>query len=133
MKETARVIKVSGEEVLVRVEPPEQCSKCCSCGAARPRKFALSLKDAGDVSEGDILEIMVEPYSMMKVYALLYAMPLAAFITALFLVYSVTASPLKSFTAACVSLAGAYLGAAFCVRTFPSLVPASCVRKRTEG
>lgn len=132
MKERAIVIEVGEKEVLVRTIPEEKCSGCCSCGASKGRSFKVSANDAGTLVKGDMLEIEVKASSMMGVYFLIYALPLVVFVLTNICVYSISDSPLMSFTAGVIALCAVYFIVGFCVRKRPSILPVACIRKEGE-
>ena len=132
MKEKAVVISTKEREALVRTVPNEKCSGCCSCGASKSRSFTVSLGEMSPPKEGDMLEIEVDPASMIKVYLILYAIPLLVFVLALVGVYAVTASPLLSFALASAVLGAVYLAIGYIVRRSPTLLPAVCVKKTND-
>jgi positive regulator of sigma E activity len=129
LKEKAVVISAREREALVRTIPNEKCSGCCSCGAAKSRSFTVPLGEMDPPKEGEILEIEVNPASMMGVYLIIYAIPLLVFVIALIGVYAVTASPLLSFILASAFLGAVYLAIGYLVRRSPALLPAVCVKK----
>ncbi|MFA6636536.1 MAG: SoxR reducing system RseC family protein [Candidatus Omnitrophota bacterium] len=132
MKEKAVVISTKEREALVRTVPNEKCSGCCSCGASKSRSFIVPLGGMSSPKEGDILEIEVNPSSMIGVYLILYAIPLLVFVLALIGAYAVTASPLLSFALASSVLGAVYLAIGYIVRRSPALLPAVCVKKTDD-
>jgi positive regulator of sigma E activity len=130
VKEKAVVIEVREKETLVRTVPDEKCSGCCSCGASRSRSFIVGNGGACKFSEGDILEIEVQAGSMLRVYTLFYALPLAVFIAVLFLVYGLLQEPVLSFVSACSVLLAVYFFVGIIVKRKPSMLPSAQVKKR---
>lgn len=132
MKEKAIVVKVKDKEVVVRTIPDEKCSGCCSCGAAEGRSFTVPISKTTSLCEGDTLEIEVAPGGLMRVYLIIYAIPLFVFVAVLIASYGATTSPLWSFMLASTALGAAYFIIGFLARKCQGILPAACVRKR-EG
>lgn len=132
MKEKAIVVKVKEKEVVVRTIPDEKCSGCCSCGASEGRSFTMPISETTSFREGDTLEIEVAPGSLMRVYLVIYAIPLLIFVAVLIASYKATASPLWSFVLACAALGAAYFIIGFLARKHQGIFPQACVRKE-EG
>jgi positive regulator of sigma E activity len=130
LKEKTVVMKVDGNEALVRTIPDEKCSGCCSCGASKVRKFRVGIADTGPVLEGDILEVEVNALSMLRVYILIYVFPLFLFVVSLVAVHIFTGSPPASFAVSCLVLGAAYLFIGYFFRVNPSGLPAASVKKR---
>jgi positive regulator of sigma E activity len=132
VKEKAIVVKVKEKEVIVRTIPDEKCSGCCSCGASEGRSFAMPISETIPFREGDILEIEVSPGNLMRVYLVIYAIPLLIFLAVLIASYKATASPVWSFVSACAALGAAYSVIGFLARKWHGMFPQACVRKE-EG
>jgi len=132
VKEKTIVISIEGKEALVRTIPDEKCSKCCSCSASRTKTFKINIEEAGGVSPGDLLDIEVSNSSMMRIYFLIYAAPLAVFLLFLSIFYKVWASPVLSFFGAVSAMAAAYAAVAFYFKKRPRVLPTVTVRKIAE-
>ncbi|MBL7072913.1 MAG: SoxR reducing system RseC family protein [Candidatus Omnitrophica bacterium] len=99
MKEVGKIIEVTDKFVVVETDVHEKCSKCCSCQASRGRQVSIRKKRDEFFSIGDKVEIVVETKSMMRVYLLLYAVPLVIFISGVLAAHVITRSPIMSFAA----------------------------------
>jgi len=129
MKEKGKVISVDGQAAVIETLPAEACSKCCSCGAGKPRRLTVTGEKAAGLSEGELVEIEISDSSMMRVYLMMYALPLAVFVLGVFLIYYFTGSPLVSFIAALAATAGTYTAIGYLIKKGVPLVPDTCVRK----
>jgi len=99
MKELGKIIEVTDKFVIVETDVHEECSKCCSCQASRGRQISIRNKRDKKFSVGDKVEIVVETKSMMRVYVLLYAVPLVIFLSGVLAAHFITHSPIVSFAA----------------------------------
>ncbi len=116
MKEEGIVVQVGEGFAVVEVGPREECHKCASCAAARPRRLTVSGEDAEGLAVGDPVEVEIACSSMMRVYLLLYAVPLAAFVGAVFVLHAITRSPVISFIGALAATVIAYMCVGLCMR-----------------
>ena len=123
MKEQGIVIEIKNSEAIVEVSPSEACSKCCSCGAGRPRKITLP---AGNLKAGDKVEVEVDTSSMMKVYCLLYGIPLVVFVSTLIVTYYFSNSPIISFVGGIAGTAISCLLAGIYLRRRSEFIPQIC-------
>ncbi|MFH1665140.1 MAG: SoxR reducing system RseC family protein [Candidatus Omnitrophota bacterium] len=112
MKEEGRVVKVEGGEVTVEVMAAEVCTKCCSCGAAKTRYVTIGEEKAAGLVVGDKVEVEVEASDMMRMYMLLYALPLIVFIAVVFITHAATGSPLLSVLFAIGGIIGSFAAVA---------------------
>jgi len=99
MKEVGKIIEVTDKVVVVETDVHEKCSKCCSCQASRGRQVSIRNKGDEKFSVGDKVEIVVETKSILRVYLLLYAVPLVIFLGGVLAVHFITHSPIVSFAA----------------------------------
>ncbi|MFH1877497.1 MAG: SoxR reducing system RseC family protein [Candidatus Omnitrophota bacterium] len=126
MKEEGIVIKLDKKSGIIEISPREACTKCCSCGASKPRRVVIPCDKLKGIKEGDTVEIEIKTASMMKVYLILYAMPLAFFAASIFISYAATRSPLVSFFIAIAATGVSYALAAMIIRKTPELSPNIC-------
>ena len=42
MREEGIVIKIEGAAAIVEISPKKACTKCCSCGASKPRQIVIT-------------------------------------------------------------------------------------------
>ena len=129
MKEKGKVISVRGGEAVIEVMPAEACTKCCSCSAARQRRVRVGLEKMPEVSPGDDVTIEIATSSMMRIYLLIYALPLAVFTAVLFGVYAVSASSVCSFASALAGTAITYFLISRYIKKYPVSLPSACIRK----
>jgi len=109
MREEGIVKSIKNGNVIVETVPPEGCKGCASCGAASPRAISLNLSEFKDIKEGDCVTIDVQETAMMKVYILLYAIPLAVFVLSILLTYVLFREPLWSFISALLATCFVYV------------------------
>ncbi len=129
MKEQGTVIEIKGNEAIVEIAPHDKCTKCCSCGAGKPRRFTVSGENAKGLAVGDRVEVDVATSSMMRVYLLLYGLPLVVFVAAVLLLYAIIGSPLISFTGALTATVAVYFALGFYARKSRGLSPKVTVTK----
>ena len=109
MKEKCIITKITDKEIFLETLPGEQCSKCCSCNAGSPRHIVVTKDKAGNVAEGDKVEINVHTKSMMKIYIMLYALPLAVFVGSILVLSMFLPSPIWNFLHSLLLTLVAYL------------------------
>ena len=129
MKEEGKVIEISKGNVVIEIIPKEECTKCCSCNAAYPRRVTVSEEKTGGLSIGGHVEIEIDSSSMMKLYILLYAVPLLAFVATIFGLYIILKSPIISFIAALVATLLVYMLVGFYIRRNFHVSPDVCTKK----
>ena len=132
MKEEGIVIKIEKDTAVIEIPPRKECSKCCSCGASRPRRITVSDGKAEDLKAGDRVGIDIDTSSMMHVYILLYGFPLAAFVGGVFLLHTVFGSPIVSFMGGIAVTGGAYMLVGVYIRRNFRFSPDICVKKRAN-
>jgi positive regulator of sigma E activity len=132
MKEEGIVIKIGKDTATIEIPPRKECTKCCSCGASGPRRTVVSGDKAKGLRVGDRVEIDIETGSMMRVYILLYALPLAAFVMAALILHAVFRSPAASFAGAIISTIITYMLVGFYIRRNPGFSPDVCVKRIAE-
>ncbi len=123
MKEEGTVVRVDGNSASIEIRPHEECAKCCSCGAHKPRQITVSGEKEKKLKVGDRVMVEIDPSIMMKLYLILYAMPLGVFAIAVLLLYYLSGSPLLGFTGAIVCTAGTYFAAGWLIRNNPVFTP----------
>ena len=128
MKEEGKIIKIDGTEAVIEVSPQEVCSKCGSCGAAKPRRVTVSAEKKAGLGVGDRVEVEVDTSSMMKVYILVYGIPLLAFLISIFSLYLISASPLVSFGGAILATVVIYVFIGRYMRSRPGFSPEICAK-----
>ena len=110
MKDCGKILRVDEKNITVEIGPQAECHKCGACHGAKKQQLTIPIKPAyEDIKIGDSVELLIDDSIMLKVYVLLYGVPLLVFIACILLVYYITAHPLISFTVAIVSTAIAYL------------------------
>jgi positive regulator of sigma E activity len=123
MKEEGTVVRVDKNSASIEIKPHEECTKCCSCGAHRPRQVTVSGEKAKKLKAGDRVMVEIDSSAMMRLYLVLYAVPLGVFVIAALLLFSLSGSPLLSFSGAIVCTAGSYFAAGRLIRTDPAFSP----------
>ncbi|MFH1837050.1 MAG: SoxR reducing system RseC family protein [Candidatus Omnitrophota bacterium] len=109
MKEQGTVITRDADTATVRIEKSEACSKCCSCKAAETRTVILSGEAAKGLKTGDRVEIGAEPSTLLRVYSVLYLVPLIVFAGTVFTAFKMIKDPIKSFFIAIVLTSATYV------------------------
>ncbi|MDP8299498.1 MAG: SoxR reducing system RseC family protein [Candidatus Tantalella remota] len=130
MKERGTVKNVGKDSIAIEIVPPEECSKCSSCGAAKSR--IINVDPSGfdeDVRKGDHVTVDVGAVTMMKVYALLYMIPLTVFVVSLLGTYAVIKHPLWSFISAVLATGFVYACVGRYVKKSPEFYPKICKTK----
>lgn len=123
MREKGKVIKIEGLSAEIEIEPKEACSKCCACSGRKDHKVLYTGEKVQGLKVGDTVEVEVEPGSMMRVYALLYGLPLVSFIATLIVVYLIAKSPLFSVACGMLAIVLSYFLSGLCIRKIPELAP----------
>lgn len=123
MKEEGTVREINDSTVRVEIVPREACTKCCSCKASGLRDVFVENHDMGSLTVGDRVEIEIESPKMMRVYMLLYAVPLIIFLAGLFCAYILFASPVISVLTAFVATIIAYIVIGSRIRKMRDLAP----------
>jgi positive regulator of sigma E activity len=123
MKEHARIVRIGGKEAVLRTEPAAECTKCCSCSAAKQRRIVIPSVSVEGFAEGDRVVLSVEGGSMMNLYLLLYGLPLLVFSGVLIGLGLLGGSPLVIFAIGVIATAGAYTGVGYVLKRYPGLVP----------
>jgi positive regulator of sigma E activity len=123
MKEEGTVVSINGNSVLIEISPHEECTKCCSCGANKPRQVTVSGEKAKELKVGDRVRVEIDPSIMMKLYMVLYAVPLGVFVAVVLLLFYFSGAPLLSFSGAIVCTAGSYFVAGRLIGANPAFAP----------
>ena len=129
MKENGLVKEIKDGVITVEIIPHEECKGCGSCGAAQPRSVKVGASDLGDIREGDPVTVNVEDPDMLKVYLLLYAVPLAVFVSLILVGYAVFGHPLWSFGVAILATVCVYALIGRYMKNKPEFLPTLCSRK----
>lgn len=129
MKETGKILKVEEDKAIVEITPAEACTKCCSCSAAKTKTVSVELFGREALKAGDRVELDIEDGSMMKVYTILYVVPLTVFIASILIIYSAAASPIVSFAGAILLTGVTYTGIALYLKKNPACIPSATVKK----
>ena len=129
MKEKGTVRRLEAGAAVIEIVPPDACTKCCSCSAAKPKRVRIDGSNMPEVAVGDTVTVEIDTSSMMKVYLMIYALPLLVFVCALLGAYAVTDSPVLSFTAGLAGTAITYFIISRYIQAHPMALPQSCVRK----
>jgi len=123
MKERGKVVEARSGTIVIEVKPHEECHKCGICGAGRPRRVSVSGEKAHGFSVGDTVEIAMESSMMLKLYTLLYGIPLAVFTGTILALYALSGAPVASFAGALAATIITYAGAGLYIRKNPGLSP----------
>ena len=129
MEEQGKVIEIKEGSVIIEIEPHEECHKCGSCNASRPRRVTIGAEKAEGLNIGDNVTIGIDSLSMMRVYVLLYAFPLAAFVGVILALQAILRSPVISFFGAMAATAIAYRIVSIYLKKNRGFSPNVCVRK----
>ncbi|MBD3379037.1 MAG: hypothetical protein GF408_01075 [Candidatus Omnitrophica bacterium] len=98
MKETGYIVEIKDNELIIEIRPHEACSKCCSCGAGKKRQMTVSSSGISDPAIGDKVGVEIDDSVMLRVYGLVYGIPLVIFTMGIVLSYLfLTRSPGVSF------------------------------------
>ena len=108
MREEGILVSFDGTSAVIETEQKEECTKCCSCKASSPRRIRVSLEKVRGINVGDKVYIDMDPRAMMRVYMLLYAIPLVSFVFGIIVLYAATVSPVISFMGAIIITIAAY-------------------------
>jgi positive regulator of sigma E activity len=123
MKEEGIIVELKEDLVIVEIKPHEECHKCGSCGAARPRRITVFGEQVQGLSVGDKVQIEMDSSTMLKIYSLLYGIPLVVFTGTVLFLYFIIQSPLMSFTGAIILTALSYIITGLYTRRSNSLTP----------
>ncbi|MBU0570442.1 MAG: SoxR reducing system RseC family protein [Candidatus Omnitrophica bacterium] len=128
MQENGVVKGIKDGVATVEIIPWDECKTCGSCGAAQPRSIKVSADDFGDIRCGDPVTVNVAPPAMLKVYLLLYAVPLVVFVGLILTGYAVSGHPLWSFVGAILATICVYVLIGRYMRNKPEFLPQICPR-----
>ncbi len=129
MKEDGVVKEIKYGRVTVEIIPSDECKGCGSCGAAQPRSVKVGADGLGDIRKGDCVTVNVETPTMLKVYLLLYAVPLVVFVGLILIGYAVSGHPLWSFTGAVLATVCAYVLIGRYMKNKPEFSPQICSKQ----
>ncbi|MEA3489626.1 MAG: SoxR reducing system RseC family protein [Candidatus Omnitrophota bacterium] len=128
MKEKGKVIRTDSGTAVIETIPEEVCTKCCSCAASRPRRVTVRGRNAEGLRVGDRVHIEVEAATMLRLYFLLYGLPLSFFVGTAFLLHAVFHSPVLSFFSGLAATVLVYLGVGIYLRRNRRFSPDICVK-----
>ncbi|MFH1798912.1 MAG: SoxR reducing system RseC family protein [Candidatus Omnitrophota bacterium] len=97
MKEKGIVIKKDEKGVIVEIIHEEKCTRCCSCAVAEKRQIKVPAPAAKGIERGDKVTIEVDSSVMLKVYFLLYGLPVTIFVISLCVIQKLAGVPILSF------------------------------------
>ncbi len=123
MKEQGIVIEITDSEATIRINAHEACTKCCSCKGKDDQTITISGKKREGLNVGDNVEVDIEEGSMLRVYSLLYAVPLVVFVVAILTLYSVLSSPILSFMGAIAFVVVTYFIVSRYIKKLSDLAP----------
>jgi positive regulator of sigma E activity len=129
MKENGVVKGIKNGVVTVEIIPPEECKGCGSCGAAQPRFVNVSADDLEDIQEGAPVTVNVAAPAMLKVYLLLYGIPLVVFVALILAGYAILGNPLWSFAIAIFATVCVYVLIGRYMKNKPEFLPTICLRQ----
>ena len=123
MKEEGTVIRIEKDIAVVEITPSEKCTKCCSCGASKARQVTVAGEAASSLAVGQKVKVEIDSSVMLKLYLMVYAVPLAVFVSVVILLHIFTGSPIISFTGALAATILVYLVMGHFIKTNPSFSP----------
>ncbi|MFH1310138.1 MAG: SoxR reducing system RseC family protein [Candidatus Omnitrophota bacterium] len=109
MKQTGRIVKIEKKILTIEFEKHEACTKCCSCSAGKIKRIEVPQKQCQNFLPGERVDIEINSARMLKVYILLYGLPLIIFTAIICVIYFFTNSSIKSFLAALTATIITYL------------------------
>lgn len=133
MKEQAKIEKIKGNRIFLRSVPHEECSGCSSCGASRARKTSLKVERPERYEEGEEVWLEIGPDKMMKVYLLLYGLPLMLFLAGSVGTFYFYENAVASFFAGILFIVAGYFFAARKLKSSRSLQPFVKKKQITSG
>ena len=132
MREEGVVICIGEETSVIETLPAKECKGCASCGASRPRRIKVDSRSLEGVKAGDHVTIDVPAFSMMKLYMLLYGLPLVVFAGVVLFLYYFSKNPLISFLVAAAATGLVYLITGKYLRNRTEFMPTVCARLETH-
>jgi len=99
MKETGKIVQITNKSIVIETDTREACTKCCSCQNSEAKQITLANHYDENFFVGDKVEIEIRPARMLRVYLLLYALPLIIFVGGVVAANLLTPSPIISFVA----------------------------------
>ena len=124
MKDCGKIIKIDEKNITIEISPQAECQKCGACHGAKKRQLAIPVKPKyKDLAIGDNVDLIIEDSIMLKVYMLMYGLPLVIFVAGIVLTYFITEHPLISFAAALILTAITYLFLGKYTRTNEAFLP----------
>ena len=132
MREEGIVKSIEKGNIVIETIPSGECKGCGSCGAARPRTISLDPSAFKDIKEGDRVTIDVDASAMMKLYILLYAVPLIVFVVSILTAYAILGEPLMSFATSLLITISVYTCVGRYLKSRPEFSPTICRIKRAS-
>jgi len=123
VKERGTVIEKNPDTAVIEIVPHEECRGCGSCGSARSRKVMIRGEKARSINMGDKVELEMDPSLFLEVTFLMYGLPMAVFLAALFAAYFLSGGPLPSLLAALAATAVTYFFIGKYVRSMDKYAP----------
>jgi positive regulator of sigma E activity len=123
MKEEGKVIRADKDLAVIEITPSEKCTKCCSCGASKARQVTVTGENATGLAAGQRVKIDIESSVMMRLYLMIYAVPLAVFVATVIILHLFTESPIISFTVALAATILVYMGMGYFLKRDPRFSP----------
>ena len=123
MREEGVVTKIIGADAVVEISPKEACSKCCSCGASEPRQIIVAGEQVKGLKAGDHVDVEINTRSMMRVYILMYMVPLIIFVGVVLCLHAFLGAPVISFIGALAATAIGYIFIGRYIRGHGAFVP----------
>jgi positive regulator of sigma E activity len=114
---------------VIEIPPADACTKCCSCSAAKPKQVRIDGGNMPEVAVGDMVTVDIDTSSMMKVYLMVYALPLLVFVSTLLCAYALSRSPIVSFAAGLGATAVTYFFISRYIKSRPVTLPQVSVIK----
>ncbi len=100
MNEQGIIVKKEKGQLVVRTFLHKECKGCKTCGAGKPREIIVKQEGIEDFKEGDKVEITIDTTKMLRVYLLIYGIPLVVFASSVILVDLLVNNPAISFITA---------------------------------
>lgn len=133
MKEKGKVVSIEEGDAVVALDSREACSKCCACDPTkRGSNITVRSPQAEGLSVGDTVEVEITCTSMMKIYTILYGVPLLVFVGIMLVIYGLSKSPVASFAGAIISTILTYLLIGYYIKRTSGIMPDINVSKTLE-
>lgn len=126
MREEGIIIKIEDGFAVIKTIPSKECKCCSACASGRPREIRIKVDNADKYAAGDRIVVEVPSHSIIKLYMLLYGLPLLTFMAALTGVYYFSQNPVLSFFAAVASTLFTYVCVGRLLSRNQSFIPKIC-------